>query len=215
MEIGEEYDGRVVSIQAFGAFIELIPGKDGLLHISRVAQGRVEKVEDVLSVGDTVKVKVLDIDDRGKVSLDRLDKPEAPAGSGGGSSEGGDRAPRRDDRGGDPVAPAAEIAVRGAGSRREPALDRTRRPRSIDGAWPPFGFVRPCWDSGKHRGRHCPDASLPVSWEVPRDPTGQVARPTARQSEIPPLQPAYRAGICDVGQALHLLSPAPPPRRHG
>jgi polyribonucleotide nucleotidyltransferase len=79
-EVGEEYDGRVVSLMPFGAFVELLPGKDGLLHISRVAQGRVDKVEDVLSVGDTVKVKVIEVDDKGKISLDRLDKPEAPAG---------------------------------------------------------------------------------------------------------------------------------------
>jgi polyribonucleotide nucleotidyltransferase len=104
-EIGEKYKGRVVSVQAFGAFIELIPGKDGLLHISRVAKGRVEKVEDVLNVGDEVEVEIIDIDDRGKVSLDRLDKPDAPAGSGGGGGGGGDRPsgdrpPRRDDHGG-------------------------------------------------------------------------------------------------------------------
>ena len=68
-EVGEDYTGRVVSIQPFGAFVNLLPGKDGLLHISRVAQGRVEKVEDVLNVGDEVKVKVIEIDDRGKISL--------------------------------------------------------------------------------------------------------------------------------------------------
>ena len=104
-EIGETYEGaRVVSVQSFGAFIELSPGKDGLLHISRVAQGRVDKVEDVLNVGDTVNVKVLDIDDRGKVSLDRIDKPEAPegSGSGGGGGDRGDRGDRggRDNRSG-------------------------------------------------------------------------------------------------------------------
>jgi len=77
-EIGEKYLGRVVSTQAFGAFIELLPGKDGLLHISRIAKGRVEKVEDMLNVGDEVEVEILDIDDRGKVSLDRLNKPDAP-----------------------------------------------------------------------------------------------------------------------------------------
>jgi len=80
-EVGEEYTGRVVGIQAFGAFVELLPGKDGLLHISRVAQGRVDKVEDVLNIGDEVRVKVLEVDEKGKISLDRLDKPEAPAGS--------------------------------------------------------------------------------------------------------------------------------------
>jgi polyribonucleotide nucleotidyltransferase len=80
-EVGEEYTGRVVNIQPFGAFVELLPGKDGLLHISRVAKGRVEKVEDVLNVGDEVRVKVIEVDEKGKISLDRLDKPEAPAGS--------------------------------------------------------------------------------------------------------------------------------------
>ena len=81
-EVGEEYTGRVVGIQPFGVFVELLPGKDGLLHISRVAQGRVEKIEDVLSIGDEVKVRVLEVDEKGKISLDRLDKPEVPAGSG-------------------------------------------------------------------------------------------------------------------------------------
>lgn len=81
-EVGEEYTGRVVGLQPFGAFVELLPGKDGLLHISRVAQGRVEKIEDVLAIGDEVKVKVLEVDEKGKISLDRLDKPEAPQGSG-------------------------------------------------------------------------------------------------------------------------------------
>ncbi len=90
-EIGERYTGRVVSIQPFGAFIELIPGKDGLLHISRVAKGRVEKVEDVLNVGDEVEVEVIDIDDRGKVSLDRIDKPEAPKREGAPAGAGGER----------------------------------------------------------------------------------------------------------------------------
>ncbi len=105
-EIGEKYKGRVVSIQSFGAFIELIPGKDGLLHISRVAKGRVDKVEDVLNIGDEVEVEIIDVDDRGKVSLDRIDKPDAPP-SKGGDRPGGDRpsgdrdrGPRRDDRGG-------------------------------------------------------------------------------------------------------------------
>ncbi len=90
-EIGEKYTGRVVSIQTFGAFIELTPGKDGLLHISRVANGRVGKVEDVLSVGDEVEVEVLDVDDRGKISLDRVNKPDAPEGSASSAPSSGDR----------------------------------------------------------------------------------------------------------------------------
>ena len=75
--------------------MRLFGDKDGLLHISRVAEGRVERVEDVLNVGDEVKVKVIEIDDKGKVSLDRLDKPKAPEGSGNGNGEG---RPRRESR---------------------------------------------------------------------------------------------------------------------
>ena len=95
-EPGEEYTGRVVSIQPFGAFVNLLPGKDGLLHISRVAKGRVEKVEDVLNVGDEVKVVVIEVDDRGKISLDRLDKPEAPARAEGASEGDGEHFQRRE-----------------------------------------------------------------------------------------------------------------------
>lgn len=80
-EPGETYTGRVVGLQPFGAFVELLPGKDGLLHISRVAQGRVDKIEDVLSVGDELEVVVMEVDEKGKISLDRLNKPEAPSGS--------------------------------------------------------------------------------------------------------------------------------------
>ncbi len=99
-EVGEEYTGRVVGIQPFGAFVELLPGKDGLLHISRVAQGRVDKVEDVLNVGDEVKVRVLEVDEKGKISLDRIDKPEAPAGSGKHSDGRGERRERKGERSG-------------------------------------------------------------------------------------------------------------------
>ncbi len=76
-EPGEEFFGKVVSTQPFGAFIELTPTKDGLLHISKIAKGRIDKVEDVLSIGDEVHVVVTEIDDKGKISLDRLDKPDA------------------------------------------------------------------------------------------------------------------------------------------
>ena len=81
-EVGEVYDGEVVGIKDFGAFVKLTPAKDGLLHISRVANGRVGSVEDVLSIGDVIKVQVLEVDPKtGKISLDRLDKPDAPEGS--------------------------------------------------------------------------------------------------------------------------------------
>jgi polyribonucleotide nucleotidyltransferase len=96
VEVGERYHGRVVSIQPFGAFIELIPGKDGLLHISRMAKGRIATVESVLNIGDEIEVVVLEIDDRGKVSLDAIEKFDVPEGA-----EAPPAGPRRDDRGGD------------------------------------------------------------------------------------------------------------------
>ena len=120
-EPGEEYTGRVVSIQPFGAFVNLLPGKDGLLHISRVAKGRVEKVEDVLNVGDEVKVVVIEVDDRGKISLDRLDKPEAPARAEGASEGDGEHFQRRE-------RPRRERSERGDRPRR-PGDNGGRKPR--------------------------------------------------------------------------------------
>ncbi len=74
IEIGDVYLGTVVGIKEFGAFINLKPGTDGLLHISRIANKRVEKVEDVLSMGEQVLVRVIDIDPKtGKISLTRKD----------------------------------------------------------------------------------------------------------------------------------------------
>ncbi|MDO5117642.1 MAG: polyribonucleotide nucleotidyltransferase, partial [Eggerthellaceae bacterium] len=81
-EVGEIYNGEVVGIKDFGAFIRLTANKDGLLHISRMANGRVGRVEDVLNLGDVIEVKVIDVDANGKISLDRPNKPDAPAGSG-------------------------------------------------------------------------------------------------------------------------------------
>ena len=72
-EIGAIYKGKVVSIKTFGAFVEIAPGKEGLVHISKLDKSRVEKVEDVVSVGDEIVVKVMDIDNQGKISLSRKD----------------------------------------------------------------------------------------------------------------------------------------------
>ena len=68
---GEIYTGKVVSIREFGAFIELTPSKDGLLHISEIENKRVENVEDVLQIGDEVEVKVKGVTSDGKISLSR------------------------------------------------------------------------------------------------------------------------------------------------
>ena len=72
IEVGEYYDGIVTKIMPFGAFIDIGGGKEGLLHISKISKERIEKVEDVLAVGDRVIVKVLDIDKQGKISLKKV-----------------------------------------------------------------------------------------------------------------------------------------------
>ena len=71
VEVGKIYRGKVVGIKEFGAFVEILPDKDGLLHISEIADHRVNRVEDVLNLGDETWVKVLGIDDRGRVKLSR------------------------------------------------------------------------------------------------------------------------------------------------
>ncbi|HEY7917375.1 MAG TPA: polyribonucleotide nucleotidyltransferase [Acidimicrobiales bacterium] len=102
-EVGATYQGKVVNITKFGAFVNILPGRDGLLHISKIGQGkRVERVEDVLELGQPVEVKVDDIDPQGKVSLSLAGEA---AGSGGddrtgrsdnGGREGGRGRPRGD-----------------------------------------------------------------------------------------------------------------------
>lgn len=72
-EVGAIYKGKVVKIMEFGAFVEIAPGKDGLVHISKLDKQRVEKVEDVVSVGDEIVVKVTEIDRQGRINLSRKD----------------------------------------------------------------------------------------------------------------------------------------------
>ena len=123
-EAGKVYHGKVVSILDFGAFIEILPGKEGLLHVSEIAWNKTEKVEDVLKVGDEVDVKLLEIDAKtGKMRLSMralTEKPEGyvePKRERGPRREGGDRGPRRE--GGD------RSSRREGGERRE--SDRGQR----------------------------------------------------------------------------------------
>ncbi len=84
IEVGEVYNGRVVSTKEFGCFVEVLPGKEGLVHISELADFRVKKTEDVVRVGDAIWVKCIGIDDKGRVKLSRKaamkDRDEAAAG---------------------------------------------------------------------------------------------------------------------------------------
>jgi polyribonucleotide nucleotidyltransferase len=149
-EVGKVYTGKVASIVDFGAFVTFMPGKDGLVHVSEIKAERVEKVADVLSEGQDVKVKVLEIDPRGKVRLsmrvvdqetgaeledNRPPREERPRGEGRGDRDGGrggrDRGPRRDGegRGGD----------RGPRSEGGDRPQRENRPeRNDDGPAPDF-----------------------------------------------------------------------------
>jgi polyribonucleotide nucleotidyltransferase len=111
IERGEIYNGKVVSIMPYGAFVEILPGKDGLVHISELSEDpsiRVARVEDVLNVGDEITVMVTEVAPNGKVSLSRRaaltgelpePKQERPP------RREGDRGPRRDDRGPGPRGP--------------------------------------------------------------------------------------------------------------
>src|SRR5581483_9830622 len=71
VEPGQIYTGKVVRILPFGAFVEILPGKDGLVHISELAEGRVNSVEDVVSIGDEIMVMVTEIDQLGRINLSR------------------------------------------------------------------------------------------------------------------------------------------------
>ena len=117
VEVGKNYKGKVVRIMPFGAFVQIMPNQDGLVHISQLAEDRVGRVEDVVNVGDEIEVKVTEVDKQGRVNLSRkavlqeakgitngdwivTDRdrggPRRDGGGGGGYRGGGDRGPRRD-----------------------------------------------------------------------------------------------------------------------
>jgi polyribonucleotide nucleotidyltransferase len=114
VEVGKNYKGKVVRIMPFGAFVQILPNVDGLVHISQLAEDRVGRVEDVANVGDDMEVKVTEIDRQGRVNLSRkavLQEAKGitngdwivterdrggPRRNGGGGGYGGDRGPRRD-----------------------------------------------------------------------------------------------------------------------
>ena len=117
VQVGETYLGTVTRLMNFGAFVAILPGKEGLVHISQLAPQRVERVEDVVKIGDQIMVKVVEIDSQGRINLSRkavlggavgdengaasAPRSEEPAGAGGGDRNGaprgrGRRPPRRD-----------------------------------------------------------------------------------------------------------------------
>jgi len=98
IEVGAVYQGRVVTIKEFGCFVEVMPGKDGMVHISEFADFRVNRMEDVTKVGDVIWVKCIGVDEKGRVKLSRKaamkDRGEAAL------ATDGSTPPQSDDRGG-------------------------------------------------------------------------------------------------------------------
>jgi polyribonucleotide nucleotidyltransferase len=91
VEVGKEYLGKVTRIMNFGAFVEILPGKEGLVHISQLADYRVPRVEDVVSIGDELMVVVTEIDRMGRVNLSRraaMERHMAKAGAGAAAGNG-------------------------------------------------------------------------------------------------------------------------------
>jgi polyribonucleotide nucleotidyltransferase len=130
--IGETYEGTVKSTTAFGAFVEIMPGTEGLVHISELKHGRTEKTEDVVKKGDRVKVKLLERDERGRLRLSMkalTAKPEGEGSAGSGTREEGS---------GESPALAAvgaegEQSEGGEGGGRSERPDRGDRPRRSRG----------------------------------------------------------------------------------
>ena len=134
-EVGGIYTGKVSRLMNFGAFVEILPGKDGLVHISELAEERVESVEDVVSVGDELTVLVTEIDAMGRINLSRRallrdpnDPAPAPAPRPSPSSNGprSDRPRRNDDRPRGPRPGGSRPFNQGQGGRRPPPRDRQR-----------------------------------------------------------------------------------------
>jgi polyribonucleotide nucleotidyltransferase len=118
VQVGETYLGTVTRLMNFGAFVAILPGKEGLVHISQLAPQRVERVEDVVKIGDQIMVKVVEIDSQGRINLSRK------AIMGGGDENGSAPAP--------PAAAAAPRSDDGGGERNGAARGRGRRPPRRD-----------------------------------------------------------------------------------
>lgn len=138
IEAGEEFEGKVVRIEDFGAFVNLIPGKDGLVHVSEMAWERTDKPSDVVSIGDMVKVKVKEIDNMGRVNLSMKvlkpkpegyqERPPRDNNRGGGNRNGGPRNNGPRPHGGKPSGQHHGHA-RNSGARHAPRPPHGDRPR--------------------------------------------------------------------------------------
>src|SRR5437016_5006104 len=128
-EIGKIYRGKVVTIKEFGAFVEFLPGKDGLCHISELANFRVKQTEDIVKLGDEIWVKCLGVDEKGRVKLSRKaamaerDREmggggeQPPSGDGGPEQSGDQSEPREQENRGDRERPERRERRGGGGHR--------------------------------------------------------------------------------------------------
>ncbi|MGK0303221.1 MAG: polyribonucleotide nucleotidyltransferase [Planctomycetota bacterium] len=197
IELGTTYEGRVTAIKEFGAFVEILPGQEGLVHVSELSNEFIRAVTDVVKVGDTVKVKVIGIDDFGKVKLSRkalLDPAEGSGGSEGGSEGGGGDAPareerpRRESRDDRSERPRRDEAEAPRGDRED--RPRGRRPRSDEGDDRPARPARPARDE-ERPARPARDEERPArparDEERPARPARDEERPArpARDEERP------------------------------
>ncbi len=121
-EIGKVYEGPITKLLEFGALVNILPGKDGLLHISQIAHERVEKVSDYLQEGQVVKVKVLETDDKGRIKLSMKALLDRPA-----REEGGERYPREDRGDRPPREDRGGRGPRGDRGDRPPRAEREER----------------------------------------------------------------------------------------
>ncbi len=151
VNVGEEYDGKVVRIAPFGAFVEILPGRDGLVHVSQMAPHRVENPSDVVSEGQTVHVRVTEVDPQGKIGLSMLFgadiKPESE-GRPGGRSFGGER------RGGFSGERRDGGQRREFGGGRGGGFSRDRRPSSGGGRRGAFGSESQARRGGRGGNRY-------------------------------------------------------------
>jgi len=136
VKVGEVYSGKVTRVEAFGAFVEILPNRDGLVHISQLAKERINRTEDVCNLGDELTVRVLEIGDDGKIRLTRRGLIEGDE-----DYDPGSEPPRRDSGGRSGGGGGRGYGGGGGGrDRGGPPRDRDRAPRSDDGDGPKVSF---------------------------------------------------------------------------
>ena len=181
-EVGATYTGTVKRITDFGAFVEILPNTDGLLHISEMAHTRVERVEDVLKEGDTIDVKVLSVDREGKIRLSRRELLPLPEGDEGeraaerrAQAREGGPPPRRDGPRGDGPPRGGDRGRGGGQAAPRSTLDLTRAVRpDCEGRARPSNQARPmpgsCWVTARTSSQSMQRVTPSMSSSVPMAP---------------------------------------------